>query len=217
MNSVRITCLIFICILSYAASQAQDGWDWKDPNDLGFVDFGDNKLLGYNLGALGIRLLLKKDQQHHKDRIRMFSSGIFKEYKREPLSTLYFFEGRYGVKLRKFVSLGGGGRLYVVSTKGDVASGLGGFVWFKWHLFQKDYWRLSYENGVGPNYFFEPFPTGGTRFNFTTHYGLSFDFLIAHRWWNIKFSNIHISNADIKGKDRNPALDGIGVFIGIAF
>ena len=212
----QIAQIFFAFFLSLQLT-GQDGWDWKDPNDFGFVDLGDSKLLGYNLGGLGIRMLLEKENEFVKHSVREFNLSVLKEYRREPLSTMSLAEFRYGVHLRKWISLGGGNRLYSVFTDGETDFGLSGFVWFQWHLFQKEKWKLSYDNGVGPNYFFQPFPNGGTRFNFTTHYGLALDVLIVDQWWSIKFVNYHISNADIKGRDRNPALDAIGIQIGVSF
>lgn len=210
--------IAFLLFILFAFEmQSQEDWDWKDPNDLGFVDFGDSKLLGYNLGALGIRLLLKKDSEFVKHSVREFNIGVLKEYDRSPLSTLSFTEIRYGVHFRKWISLGGGNRIYASITGEDLDIGMSAFAWFKWHLFQKKTWRLSYDNGVGPNLFLTPFPQNGTRFNFSTHYGLALEFLINSNWWTLKFSNFHISNADIKGRDRNPALDAIGIQIGIEF
>ncbi len=213
----RICYLLVLLIISNDQVKGQSGWDWRDPNDLGFVDFGDSKLLGYNLGGLGIRLLLQKDDRSLRQKFREFSFGVFQEYKRDPLSTLMVPEFRYGIVLRKFISLGGGNRLYVVNTEENEAFGLNVFVWFQWHIFRKDQWRLSYDNGVGPNIFLEAYPVGGTHFNFTTHYGLAFELNINQRWWHIKFLNYHISNADIKGRERNPAMDAIGIRIGVEF
>ena len=211
-------CLALMMLIALGGKcKSQSGWDWRDPNDFGFVDFGDSKLLGYNLGGLGIRLLLQKNDKELRRKFREFSLGTFKEYKRDPLSTFIVPEIRYGLVFRKYISLGGGNRLFFVKTGDNEALGTGAFVWFKWHIFRKEKWRLSYDNGVGPNFFFESFPSGGTKFNFTTHYGLAFDLLILKRWWHIKFYNYHISNADIKGRDRNPALDAIGIQVGIEF
>ncbi len=202
--------ITFSCPLT---TYSQSGWDWRDPNDLGAIDFGDNKVIGYNLLGLGAALLFDKGGQKDTSVFHELSLGGLKEYKRDPLSDLWTLDYRVGRSLRPYLTWGVGTRAYIIGGEGVRTSGLGGYLWFRWHLINKDKFRLSYDNGVGPNYFLKAFPQGGTRFNFTTHYGLCFSIRKNDRWWAITFSNYHISNADIKGRNRNPALDAVGVVV----
>ncbi len=195
---------------------SQDSWDWRDPNDFGLIDFGDNKLLGYNLIGVGLSVLLNKAEKEERSWIREISIGRLHEYQRTPLSRLWIAEYRIGKAFRKYLTIGGGLRGYLTEGSSITTTGVGGNIWFSWHIIRQNHWRLSYDNGVGPNFFFNPFPLGGTKFNFTTHYGLSFQLLIDDRWLQLRFTNIHISNAGIKGMDRNPALDAIGLVIGVS-
>ena len=204
-------------ILQSSELLAQSGWDWKDPNDFGFIDFGDNKVIGYNLLGIGAALLFDKDGVSDSTLIKELNVGAFREYRRDPLTDIWMLDYRVGRALRSYLTWGAGTRAYIMGGEGVNTQGLGAYLWFKWHLVKNDSFVLSYDNGVGPNYFFTAFPVGGTKFNFTTHYGLSFDFKISGRWLNMTLSNIHISNADIKGQERNPALDAIGITLGYSW
>ena len=210
---MRIFCLGIFCLLT-GVTFSQSEWNWKDPNDLGFIDFGDNKVLLYNLVGAGLaQWLAERDTsaiiQHE------FSFGAIREYDRAPLSNLYIAEYRGGKNTWKFLSVGLGGRCYWTETEDQDILGLGGELWFKWKVINKSKFRLSYDNGVGPNIFFSAFPEGGTLFNFTTRYALSVDVKCHGRWFNLRLTNLHISNADLWGRERNKALDGIGIQVGI--
>lgn len=214
----RIGFLYFLLSLLVSISvKGQSSWTWKDPNDFGLIDFGDNKVIAYNFIGLGLAELFDKGGQLDSSNIWSVSMGHYPEYRRAPLSSLSFVEGRVGRQVRRYLTWGAGSRIYLVGGEGVHTSGFGTHLWFSWHLINSHKFKLSYDNGVGPNYFFDPFPNGGTRFNFTTHYGLAFSFLINGRWFSVDFSNVHISNANIKGADRNPAMDAIGVRIELQF
>ena len=210
-------CLFFVFIHFSVVGLAQYSWDVKDPNDFNFIDFGDNKLIGYNLIGLGLALLLDDDSPGNRSVERSLSAGFIREYDREPLSTLLFLEGRIGKPIRNYLIVGGGGRFYATRGADLNTVGFGGFAWFTWRFLHSGSWSIGYTNGVGPNVFFSAFPSGGTNFNFTTHYGIEVERKIGSRWLNLQLINWHISNADIKGRDRNPALDGIGIQVGVRF
>jgi len=201
-----VTCFLFFAIPSFA----QNGWELRDPVDLGFIDFGDNKLIAYNLIGYGLSELLDK---RSKDSTKVYSVTLanYYEYRREPLTNLLSLGFKGGKQVRKYLTLGLSGHLQGMVTEGEFVPGIGGRVWFAWHILNKEKIKISYDNGVGPNYFTTQFPSGGTRFNFSSVYGLEFEFKIDDRWLAIRATNIHISNADIKGRDRNPALDAVGL------
>ena len=211
IKQIYLIMVMGVFLMSPYVVHGQSGWDWRDPNDLGAIDLGDNKVIGYNLLGIGAALLFDQDGKKNSSLLHELSLGRLKEYRRDPLSDLWTMDYRAGRSLRPYLTWGVGARAYAVGGVGVRTSGLGGYLWFRWHLINKDKFRVSYDNGVGPNYFLKAFPQGGTRFNFTTHYGLSFSIRNHDRWWSITFSNFHISNAEIKGRDRNPALDAIGV------
>jgi len=217
LRSARYILVIFIIMYIYGDTSAQDSWDVKDPVDLGAIDFADNKLLGYNLVAWGMSELFTSAPRSDSARTYNIAIERYDEYRRPPLSDVYGLSFKAGYHFRKYLSLGWSTHLYAVTTDGAFSSGLGGRVWFAWHILSKEKVRLSYDNGVGPNYFFEPYPQGGTRFNFTSYYGLQLSYLIDDHWWSLRLTNIHISNADIKGRERNPAMDAVGVAISVEF
>ncbi len=211
IKDIRYGLMIGFALVTFATANGQSGWDWRDPNDVGLIDFGDNKVIGYNFVGLGLVSLFDKDTTYQKYDVKAVGVTYVKEYNREPLSSLLLVDGRVGRSVRRYLDWGGGMRLYAVGGDDIHTSGVGGYAWFTWHIIKSKNWRLSYDNGVGPNYFLKPFPTGGTRFNFTTHYGISLSWLMSDKWCSFQLTNIHISNADIKGRERNKALDGIGV------
>ncbi len=191
-------------------------WQARDPIDLNFIDFGDNKLLLYNGIGVGITALLSKKNHNNVDYKKHFISlQYFKEYQRSPLSQLISLNYRRRWALRKFLFIGAEARGYHVQDSEVSTQGLGISMTFEWHLIRQSCFRLIFDNGVGPNIFLKPFPYGGTQFNFTTNYGLRIEQILGDRWWSVGIHNIHISNAEIKGRERNPALDAICISIGI--
>lgn len=213
VQQICLFIVLGITLIGPAQTYGQSGWEWRDPNDIGAIDLGDNKVIGYNLLGMGAALLFDKDGKRDSRVVYELSLGGLREYRRAPLSDLWTIDYRMGRSLRPYLIWGAGARAYVAGGDGLHTAGFGGYLWFRWHLMNKDKFRLSYDNSVGPNYFFKSFPQGGTRFNFTTHYGLSFAIRMHDRWWSITFSNFHISNAEIKGRDRNPALDAVGIVV----
>lgn len=207
-----LSCLLFIA----KQCKAQNRWELRDPIDLGFIDFADNKLIAYNLIGYGLSELFDKTS---KDSTKVYSLTLanYHEYRREPLTNLLSLGFKGGKQIRKYLTIGLSGHLQGMITEGELVPGIGGRVWFAWHILNKEKIKISYDSGVGPNYFTTQFPTGGTRFNFSSVYGLEFEFKIGEKWLAIRATNIHISNADIKGRDRNPALDAIGVRISYTY
>lgn len=208
--------LLFVLALPGDILFCQDNWDWRDPVDLGFIDLADNKLILYNAIGAGLVSILnsqtEKDSSHHWS----FYGEYFEEYKRSPLSNVYMIRSRISWPIKKFLRMGGDMKIYGVFDEDIRTGGLGVELTFQWHIYSGRKIRLAYDNGVGPNYFLQAFPAGGTRFNFSTHYGLTIQIRIpGERWVTLGIRNLHVSNADIKGVTRNPALDGLGLIVGI--
>lgn len=217
MKSFRLGMCIWLVIIPIFL-MGQYKWDVKDPNGLNFIDFGDNKVIVYNGVGTALALWLSDNDSNLTIPLPNYSLGLqyFAEYKRDPLSDLYMVHLRKRYRIRDYLYIGGEGRLNHVRDNQVRTYGLGVSMIFEWHLIRKKNFRLIYDNGVGPNYFLSPFPFGGTQFNFTTHYGLLAEQKIGERWWSLGFYNIHISNAGIKGQDRNPALDAIGLRMSVS-
>ena len=70
----------------------------------------------------------------------------------------------------------------------------------------------------GPWYGFDEVPVGGTHFNFVTRVGVGAThrlendtrLLAGVRWF-------HLSNAQIKGKARNPSINGVEIYLGLGW
>ncbi len=209
--------LFLLAWICFFCGHAQYQWTVRDPLDLDFIDFGDNKLLFYNI--IGTGLVLKFSDGDNivdvKRSRRHLSMSYFETYKRE-VNRLIALAARQRFAVLSYMDIGLEGRLYS-SYASDVRNmGIGFSVAFDWYILRKPSLRLAFDNGVGPNVFLQPFPYGGTKLSFSTQYGLRLEQAISGTWWSIGIYNLHISNADIKGRDRNPALDAIGLTLGIS-
>ncbi|MBL0922491.1 MAG: acyloxyacyl hydrolase [Phycisphaerales bacterium] len=102
---------------------------------------------------------------------------------------------------------------------GDDAMGLNVSLLFRWHFLNFDTWTVFVDGGAGVLVSTDLVPDTGTGFNFTPRAGVggtirlgeSANRLVLGARWN------HISNARIKGEDRNPSRDGIMGYIAIQF
>jgi hypothetical protein len=214
--------MVILFVIPTNMSYSQYRWDWHDPLDLNIVDFGDNKLLLYNAIGLGLTLKLTDLSPRDKKLLKpiefAFYVDVMYEYSRPPKSDVLIGRFRWGKSLRQHLVVGGDLSFYKVSDTDVSTFGVGGQVFFTWYLLKQDNWRLYFDNGVGPNIFESPFPFGGTRFNFTTFYGLFTAVRLPNiAWLTVGIKNIHISNAGIKGNERNPALDALGLSVGYQF
>lgn len=212
--------LLWLIVVSPQDCFGQFQWNWKDPLDLNHFDWGDNKLLLYNSIGLGVTLKFSKPTSVNDQRHVQFSShvDVLKEYSRPPISDVYVARLRWVKPIRSFLQVGGDLSIYRVDDAEIDTEGIGAQVVFNWILLNRDNLKIVFDNGVGPNIFRDAFPFGGTRFNFSTFYGIALQVKIpAVGWVTVGAKNLHISNADIAGSDRNPALDGWGLTIGYIF
>lgn len=216
--NLRIFFLHLVLLLAQEDTMGQYSWDVKDPINFDIIDLGDNKVLLYNGIGIGVSLLLDKEGKgENLLPHRGFTIRYCKEYKRNPLGYITKFSFRHRYALRDYLFIGGEYSLIHANDGSSSALGLGGTFVFEWHIIRQPAFRMIYDNGVGPNVFFHPFPEGGTRFSFSTYYGLKTEFKVASRWFSAGLFNLHISNAGIKGQERNPAFDGLGFNFGILF
>ena len=198
-------------------TSAQHKWDWRDPNDFGTVDLGDNKVLLYNMVGLGLAYLFSKSQLTDADKhFQTLTLEVNHEYIRPPLSNMFYLKYRRGSKWRRCLWLGIEG-VVTYSANVEKIAGFGISPFFSWNIIKRPSFRLSYDNGVGPILFSRQFPDLGTQFNFYTFYGLQLEVINAEFSYAFGIRNNHISNADIKGRDRNPAYDGLGAYLKVRF
>ena len=216
MKICFISILVSLFSLGITKCQAQYKWNWKDPLDLNYFDYGDNKLLLYNALGVGAAYLFDQsgsDSSHNQISVRQY---IFYEYDRDPLSNIYLTKFRYSWPLKKFLSIGADLGFALAEEDNMIIPGIVSALSFRWTIINSRNIGLVFDNGVGPNLMFEPFPSGGTTFSFNTFYGFELNLSLAPRkQLTIGAHNLHISNADIKGKERNPAYDGIGISVGL--
>ena len=222
-NLLRV--IIILTCLSWISPQVCFGqfqWNWRDPLDLNHFDWGDNKLLLYNSIGLGATLTFSKrtplDDKLHKPTQLTGFVDVLREYSRPPFSDVLIGRLRWVKPIRPFLRLGGDLSLYKVDDQEVNTEGIGAQIVFNWILINREKFKIVFDNGVGPNVFRQAFPLGGTQFNFSTFYGLVFQFNVQTIGWvSIGAKNLHISNAGIAGVDRNPALDAWGLTIGYQF
>ena len=220
MRKILLIVILFTLIKSVCLGQYK--WNWRDPLYLNHFDWGDNKLLLYN--GIGVGLTLKLTELNPVERKIyqpiQFSSyvDVLTEYSRSPISDVLVGRLRWTKRMRSFLNIGGDLSIYKVDDTEVDTEGFGTQIVFEWILFEKENFKFIFDNGVGPNFFREPFPFGGTQFNFTTFYGFMAQIrLPSVAWLSIGLKNIHISNAGISGRDRNPALDAWGLSVGYLF
>ncbi|MEE9373894.1 MAG: acyloxyacyl hydrolase [Saprospiraceae bacterium] len=206
-----IISIFFSCFLHPIS--AQDNWDWHDPVDVGAIDLGDNKVILYNGIAIGLIHLLTRKKIKIKDSARYTSltGEWYHEYRKAPLSTVYSIKTRMGWKWKKGIWLGYEISAFVVDDDQAIL-GIGLSPFFSWNILNNAKWRLTYDNGVGPVYYFQSFPKGGTRLNFYTFYGLQLEIKRGKFSYALGVRNTHISNAFLAGKERNPSFDGVGAY-----
>jgi len=202
-------------MLTSVIVSGQYQWKLRDPLDLDVIDFGDNKVLLYNGLGIGLAYLLDGDNPYKDDEYDQWELGVswYKGYRPELQGSLIQLAARRRFLLRKYLVIGIEAR--VLTYVPEPVIGLGFSPTFSWYIINKSRFRLAYDNGVGPNLFASAFPEGGTSFNFSTFYGFKLEALLGGKWYHFSVSNLHISNADIKGRVRNPPLDGIGLSISV--
>jgi hypothetical protein len=104
-----------------------------------------------------------------------------------------------------------------VSQSGPDTGGAAVAGQFRHHLIRWNSGTAFIDGAFGPVEMADRVPAGGTRFNFISRIGpgvmLKVDqasyLMLGARFW-------HLSNAQIEGAHRNPAINGVQVYVGIA-
>ncbi len=125
----------------------------------------------------------------------------------------------FGNYFRESLGLYGELSLYRPTGRRDGVSvatyGLGLSFAVRWHFLQASGFSLFTDWGLGMMYGVEPFPPGGTRWNFTPHYGAGVSVPLrpdVHVLAGVR--QLHMSNG--KGLvEENPSFDGLGVHVGV--
>jgi len=105
---------------------------------------------------------------------------------------------------------------YFAQKKQD-AAGLNPQMVFRWHFVNNEKWTVFAEAGIGVLVSTDNVPDGGTAFNFTPRAGLGFTRLLTDDGLRLQVGVrwAHISNARIKGDDRNPSRDSAMLYTGL--
>ena len=211
-----ILLLISITFLFQNVSHGQFQYNWNDPVDVGFFDLGDNKLLLYNAIGLGLMHFLSKQKNSIKssDSFQTLSIHYYQEYRKVNRPEILDIKYKSGKKWKRGIWLGYEGMAYVINDL-NTFGGIGISPFFSWNILNTEGIRISFDNGVGPVYFFQTFPEGGTRFNFSTTYGIEIEVKTQRMSYAFGGRNTHFSNAFIAGRDRNPAFDGAGLYFSL--
>lgn len=217
INALWLGASLVIIIHANGFSQQLKVEDWQDPVDIGVFDLGDNKLLLYNLIGVGLVHLFSDKTTSIKgaDTYTQFHFDWYREYRKPSQPTVFDLKYRVGKKWKKGLWVGSEAISYLISDRSNYIGGLGFSPYFAWNIVNSHKVRLSFDSGVGPVYFFETFPEGGTRFNFSTTYSLDLEVELSQLHLSVGARNTHFSNAFIAGMDRNPAFDGFGLYLGL--
>ena len=126
----------------------------------------------------------------------------------------YYFDERHSVLLE----LVG----YSLDNEGDFdadnAAAGGGNLGLRYQFLEHQRLSLFVEGLAGFLQAEHNFPPGGTHFNFALQAGLGATFRIADNVHLIGGARyLHISNAQIEGKSRNPNFNAIGGYLGVMF
>lgn len=88
----------------------------------------------------------------------------------------------------------------------------------RYHFLEAGKFTFFGDIGVGVMETADDWPAGGTRLNFTYMAGLGITYQLSQRISLIAGARYqHVSNANIEGRDRNPALNSFGGHIGLLF
>ncbi|MBU6412877.1 MAG: acyloxyacyl hydrolase [Planctomycetes bacterium] len=105
---------------------------------------------------------------------------------------------------------------YYAQKKQD-ALGLNPQMVFRWHFVNNEKWSVFAEAGIGVVASTDNVPDGGTAFNFTPRAGLGFTRLLNDEGLRLQVGLrwAHISNARIRGDNRNPSRDSAMLYAGL--
>ena len=202
-----------LLFLITASGQVSAQFEWQDPLQLG------KEWLVYNLIGVGGSLWLGENDPGAKG----WFSGFYVEYQQgygddDTDTDVFAGKARFGYQLRRWIGMGGEVQFLKFKNTEVSTPGLGSNIWFNWNFLNRPKFRAYFDNGFGIVGTAKEFPQGGTKFNFSTTYGLGVDLKIRDGTMvKLGVRNMHISNAYLFGDDRNPAFDSIGFLIGFQF
>jgi len=180
------------------------------------------------LSALtGVAYFINKKNKDLEDKRLSFylENGVMYGYE-FPFSIIPETNLGVNYKVTKWLAYGADVGIYTPRDDFNQSTGLSMLrVYNKFYFRDTDKFRIWFENGVGVVYFTKIFPVAnpqeerfGTNWNGVVKYGLGAEINI-NPSLSILFGarHLHFSNAEIKGKERNPSHDSHGIFIGVNY
>lgn len=132
-------------------------------------------------------------------------------------------------QVRKQMGLGVEWNLSHFESSKELTWNFGARPFARWYVAIEKKQRLFFEYGAGLSYSFNRFPVSGTgwgadttrtgtRFNFTTKYGIGTEICLDKSIvLQAGVRHFHLSNGNIKGVQRNPSHDSNGLFLGLLY
>ncbi len=208
--SIRCKLLFVIILCSIVSAWAQEACAGGPVDqDLWAIDVSKNT--DHLSGSLGQRLAKPTTERFT---FQAYGSGSFGDDAGE----LYTAHVGLGYLLRDDLSV----NLEVIAGEIDIDQGRMGSAWVagldllvRWHFARGNGWTIYTEGGAGLQQSADPFPVGGTHFNFRPQMGVGFTLRFNHsvnlmagaRW-------LHISNADKDSPSDNPGYDAAMIYSG---
>ena len=202
---------------------------YQDP--LGLKPLELSTAFGFLWGSTAVAacfILAKKDTVFQKH-ISIYQETGFSFGYKPPYTAVFQQEAGLLYDLRKRMALGLGFTCFQFNDKINKTWSFGIRPFARWYPYKSKKVNLFFEYGAGISYAIDRFPltgTGleadtartGTRFNFTTKYGIGAEF---HFSKNLSLQtgarHFHLSNGNISGIQRNPSHDSNGFFAGIVY
>jgi opacity protein-like surface antigen len=225
-NMKKVILLLLAAVMMSAPQRVEAGSKWYQ-NPLGFSPLNLDQGPAFALTGLAVAgvLLFTDKNPELAEKITVYQdAGYSWGYRKHRANAAYSDIGVI-FHLRKFMGLG------VELTGfnfnyGEEDYPFGGVRLFaRWYVRNGSKFRLFIETGagivVGPKQFPEPIAEDdrrGTRQNFTPKYGLGMEFnLTPELSLLLGARHVHLSNAGIRGNNRNPGHDSNGFFLGISY
>ena len=227
---------VIILLFCFEAVFAQNGklyppytkW-YQDPLGLKPVEL--SSAAGFFWGSAAVAACLiftKRNPSFHKKIFFYQEAGAYAGYK-SPYT--FALQNNTGLlyKLRERMSVGMEMNTFHYGDNTNNSFGFGMRPFARWYFIKGKRVSMFFEYGAGLSYSLNRFPlkgTGyaadtlrtGTKFNFTTKYSTGTEIRLSHNFYlQAGARHIHLSNANIKGIDRNPSYDGNGLFAGLLF
>ncbi len=234
MRIVLLPCFTVILLMQHHESSSQSLYPpltkwYQDP--LGMKPLELSSAFGFVWGSAGMAacLLLTKKDSSLQQQVTFYQEAGYSFSYKFPYTNSLQNEVGIMINLRKWISAGLGWNLFHFSDKINNTLGFGFRPFARWYPFAFKKAKIFFEYGAGASYSFDKFPmsgTGwesdtariGTRFNFTTKYGIGVEIKI-NKTVSLQsgLRHFHLSNGNLAGIQRNPSYDGNGFFAGLLY